>query len=97
VHHSTIASGNQVIKDAAVQDKLSAELGRVLCFEIEAAGLMNSFPYLVMRGICNYADSHKNRQWQPYAAGAVAAIRSRGSGSHTQQGQRQGTQRRSSL
>jgi hypothetical protein len=36
VHHGTIASGNQVIKDAAVRDKLSAELGGVLsitCWE----------------------------------------------------------------
>jgi nucleoside phosphorylase len=40
---------------------------------MEAAGLMNSFPCLVIRGICDYADSHKNKQWQPYAAGAAAA------------------------
>jgi nucleoside phosphorylase len=73
VHHGTIASGNQVIKDAAVRDKLSAELGGVLCFEMEAAGLMNSFPCLVIRGICDYADSHKNKRWQPYAAATAAA------------------------
>ncbi|CAN9183366.1 unnamed protein product [Alternaria alternata] len=73
VHHGTIASGNQVIKDAAVRNKLSAELGGVLCFEMEAAGLMNSFPCLVVRGICDYADSHKNKRWQPYAAGTAAA------------------------
>ena len=69
----SIASGNQVIKDAAVRDRLSAELGGVLCFEMEAAGLMNSFPCLVVRGICDYADSHKNKRWQPYAAGTAAA------------------------
>jgi nucleoside phosphorylase len=73
MHHGTIASGNQVIKDAAVRDKLSAELGGVLCFEMEAAGLMNSFPCLVIRGICDYADSHKNKRWQPYAAATAAA------------------------
>jgi nucleoside phosphorylase len=73
VHHGTIASGNQVIKDAAVRDQLSVELGGVLCFEMEAAGLMNSFPCLVVRGICDYADSHKNKRWQAYAAGAAAA------------------------
>jgi nucleoside phosphorylase len=72
-HYGTIASGNQVIKDAAVRDKLSAELRELLRFEIEAAGLMNSFPCLVIRGICDYADSHKNKQWQPYAAGTAAA------------------------
>jgi nucleoside phosphorylase len=73
VHHGTIASGNQVMRDAAQRDKISAELGGVLCFEMEAAGLMNNFPCLVIRGICDYADSHKNKQWQGYAAGTAAA------------------------
>jgi nucleoside phosphorylase len=73
VHCGTIASGNQVIKDAAVRDKLSAQLGGVLCFEMEAAGLMNSFPCLVVRGVCDYADSHKNDKWQSYAASTAAA------------------------
>jgi ankyrin repeat protein/nucleoside phosphorylase len=73
VHYGTIASGNQVIRNAAERDKVSLELGGVLCFEMEAAGLMNNFPCLVVRGICDYADSHKNKQWQPYAAGTAAA------------------------
>jgi nucleoside phosphorylase len=73
VHYGTIASGNQVMRDAAQRDKISADLGGVLCFEMEAAGLMNSFPCLVIRGICDYADSHKNKQWQDYASGAAAA------------------------
>lgn len=73
VHYGTIASGNRVIKDAAERDRVRAELGGVLCFEMEAAGLMNSFPCLVVRGICDYADSHKNYQWQSHAAGTAAA------------------------
>ncbi|OCK76289.1 TPR-like protein [Lepidopterella palustris CBS 459.81] len=73
VHYGTIASGNQVIKDGVTRDKLSSELGGVLCFEMEAAGLMNTFPCLVVRGICDYADSHKNKRWQPYAAATAAA------------------------
>ncbi|USP74433.1 hypothetical protein yc1106_01707 [Curvularia clavata] len=73
VHYGTIASGNLVMKSAAERDTISAKLGGVLCFEMEAAGLMNSFPCLVIRGICDYADSHKNKRWQPYAAGAAAA------------------------
>jgi nucleoside phosphorylase len=73
VHHGTIASGNQVMRNAAERDRVSAELGGVLCFEMEAAGLMNSFPCLVVRGICDYADSHKNERWQPYAAATAAA------------------------
>ena len=44
-----------------------------MCFEMEAAGLMNTFPCLVIRGICDYADSHKNKRWQGYAAATAAA------------------------
>jgi nucleoside phosphorylase len=72
-HYGTIASGNQVIKNAVERDRVSADLGGILCFEMEAAGLMNSFPCLIVRGICDYADSHKNKRWQPYAAGTAAA------------------------
>ncbi|CAN9403213.1 unnamed protein product [Alternaria alternata] len=64
----------------------SAELGGVLCFEMEAAGLMNSFPCLVIRGICDYADSHKNKRWQPYAAATAAAVREGGAVGDTASG-----------
>jgi nucleoside phosphorylase len=74
VHFGTIASGNQVMRDAAERDKVSAEFGGVLCFEMEAAGLMNNFPCLVIRGICDYADSHKNDKWQPYAKELLLVI-----------------------
>jgi hypothetical protein len=73
VHYGTIASGSQVMKDATTRDMVSLEFGGVLCFEMEAAGLMNDFPCLVIRGICDYADSHKNKKWQPYAASTAAA------------------------
>lgn len=73
LHFGTIASGNKVIKDAITRDRLSSELGGILAFEMEAAGLMNHFPCLVIRGICDYADSHKNKVWQPYAAATAAA------------------------
>jgi nucleoside phosphorylase len=72
IHYSLIASANQLMKDALVRDKLAAEKD-VLCFEIEPAGLMNHFPCLVVRGICDYSDSYKNKKWQGYAAMAAAA------------------------
>jgi nucleoside phosphorylase len=62
VHYGTIASGNVVIKNGVERDKISSEFGVVRCFEMEAAGLMNSFPCLVIHGICDYADSHKNKR-----------------------------------
>lgn len=73
VHYGTIASGNQVMRYGTERDEVSRDFGGVLCFEMEAAGLMNSFPCLAIRGICDYADSHKNKEWQPYAAVAAAA------------------------
>jgi nucleoside phosphorylase len=72
IHYGLIASGNQVMRDGKTRERLRSEL-QVLCFEMEAAGLMDDFPCLVIRGICDYADSHKNKRWQPYAAATAAA------------------------
>ncbi|KAM0229665.1 hypothetical protein ACHAP5_011575, partial [Fusarium lateritium] len=71
-HYGIVASGNQVIKDGKTRERLSREYG-ALCFEMEAAGLYD-FPCLVIRGICDYADSHKNKVWQEYAAATAAAF-----------------------
>ncbi|KAJ5704064.1 DNA-directed RNA polymerase II subunit RPB1 [Penicillium malachiteum] len=73
VHSGLIASGNLVMKDGRVRDQLADSLPGLLCFEMEAAGLMNQIPALVIRGICDYSDSHKNKDWQPYAALTAAA------------------------
>jgi hypothetical protein len=75
VHYGLIASGNQVIEDATFRDKLNKYLGgNILSVEMEAAGLMDKFPCIVIRGICDYADSHKNKEWQEYAAAVAAAF-----------------------
>ncbi|CAI7636528.1 unnamed protein product [Penicillium bialowiezense] len=71
-HYGIIASGNAVIKDARTREQLRLKTG-ALCFEMEAAGLMMDFPCIVIRGICDYADTHKNKQWQGYAALAAAS------------------------
>ncbi|KAF7122777.1 hypothetical protein CNMCM5793_000887 [Aspergillus hiratsukae] len=72
IHYGTSASGNQVMKDGMKRQEL-AQTDEILCFEMEAAGVMDQVPALVIRGICDYADSHKNKKWQPYAAGVAAA------------------------
>jgi nucleoside phosphorylase len=72
VYYSLIALGNQVMRDGKTREGLHREL-QVLCFEMEAAGLMDSFPCVVIRGTCDYADSHKNKLWQQYAASTAAA------------------------
>lgn len=72
IHYGLVASGGQVMKDAQTRDRIARELD-ILCFEMEAAGLMDQLPCLVIRGICNYCDSHKNKQSQGYAALTAAA------------------------
>jgi nucleoside phosphorylase/tetratricopeptide (TPR) repeat protein len=72
IHYGLIASGDQVMKDSETRDRLSQQHG-ILCFEMEAAGLMDGLPTLVIRGICDYCDSHKQKEWQGYAALTAAA------------------------
>ncbi|KAM0459230.1 hypothetical protein ACHAO4_002624 [Trichoderma viride] len=72
VHYGLIASGNLVIKDTQTRDRLAREYGAI-CFEMEAAGVMNVLPCLVIRGISDYANPQKNNVWQEYAAAAAAS------------------------
>ncbi|KAK6329776.1 hypothetical protein TWF730_006075 [Orbilia blumenaviensis] len=72
IHYGIIASGDQVIKHAPTRDELRSQLN-AKCVEMEGAGTMDAFPCLVVRGICDYSDSHKNKDWQPYAALTAAA------------------------
>ena len=72
VHYGSIASGNQVIKHARTRDRLARQHD-IICFEMEAAGLMDHLPCLVIRGISDYCDTYKHKQFQGYAALAAAA------------------------
>ena len=58
IHYELITSGNQVMKHGKTRDGLAKE-HEMLCFEMEAAGLMNQLPCLVIKGVCDYSDSHK--------------------------------------
>ncbi|KAJ5395272.1 uncharacterized protein N7487_009575 [Penicillium crustosum] len=61
VHYGIIASGNVVVKDGTEREKIDQRYeNSILCFEMEAAGLMNNFPCHVVRGTSDYSDSHKN-------------------------------------
>jgi nucleoside phosphorylase len=72
IHYGIIASANSLMKDAIMRDVL-AKKHNILCFEMEAAGLLNHFPCLVIRGMCDYSDTHKHDQWHGYAAMTAAA------------------------
>ncbi|EWZ00274.1 hypothetical protein FOYG_00157 [Fusarium oxysporum NRRL 32931] len=72
IYYGGVGSANTVMKDSTVRDQIARELD-VLCFEMEAAGLMDIMPCLPIRGICDYSDSHKAKEWQRYAAATAAA------------------------
>lgn len=73
-HQGRIATGNAVIQDSELRDKISAKCGGALCVEMEAAGVDANRRCLVIRGISDYADSHKNNVWKSHAAGNAAAF-----------------------
>lgn len=72
VHQGASASGDMVIKSANTRDRLAREEG-VVMLEMEGAGVWEEFPCIVVKGVCDYADSHKNKSWQSYAAATAAA------------------------
>lgn len=72
IHYGIIATGSTVIKHAPTRQQIQQK-HNAICVEMEAAGLMNHFPCLVIRGISHYADSHKDDGWQAYAAATAAA------------------------
>ncbi|CAG8941374.1 unnamed protein product [Penicillium salamii] len=72
IHYGIIASGSKVIKSASVRDRIG-EAFNACCVEMEAYGLMNYFPCLVIRGISDFADGEKNDDWQGYASLTAAA------------------------
>ncbi|KAK1240227.1 hypothetical protein MKX08_007669 [Trichoderma sp. CBMAI-0020] len=72
IHYGLIASGNRVIKDEKFRNRLARDHD-ILCFEMEAAGVINTVDCLVIRGICDYCDAQKNDVWQEYAAATAAA------------------------
>ncbi|KAF2137695.1 uncharacterized protein K452DRAFT_291301 [Aplosporella prunicola CBS 121167] len=74
-YYGTIASGDTLVKDATARTELIRYIpGGCIYYKIEAAGLINNLPCLVIRGISDYADSYKNDRWQPYAAATAAAF-----------------------
>ena len=73
-HEGTILSGEAVMKDPVQRDKLSRKYHNATCFEMEAAGVMEDTRCLVIKGLSDYCDSHKNESWQCYAAATAAAF-----------------------
>ena len=73
-HQGRIATGNAVIRDGELRDRIGARCSGALCVEMEAAGVDVNRRCLIIRGISDYADSHKTGVWRSYAAGKAAAF-----------------------
>ncbi|KKP00536.1 hypothetical protein THAR02_07376 [Trichoderma harzianum] len=68
-----IASGNSVMKSGEHRDRI-AEEQKVIALEMEGAGVWDEIPCIIVKGVCDYADSHKNDLWQRYAAATAASV-----------------------
>ncbi|KAL8378532.1 hypothetical protein RB599_008374 [Gaeumannomyces hyphopodioides] len=68
-----VASGNAVMKSGRHRDQV-AKNNRVIAFEMEGAGAWDQVPCIVVKGVCDYADSHKNKEWQNFAAATAASV-----------------------
>jgi nucleoside phosphorylase len=72
IHFGPIATGDSVIMCGKKRDELAASDG-IVGFEMEAAGVWMHFPAVVIKGVCDYADCHKSKRWQNYAAASAAS------------------------
>ncbi|KAL3462753.1 nucleoside phosphorylase domain-containing protein [Aspergillus heterothallicus] len=72
VHIGPMATGDTVMKSAEHRDHLARKFG-IVAFEMEGGGVCDTLSCLVIKGACDYADSHKNKVWQDYAAASAAA------------------------
>lgn len=77
IHRGAIGSANILLKEPKQRDRVRDRWG-VRAIEMEGSGVMDAGwamnkDVMVVRGICDYCDSHKNDLWQNYAALVAAA------------------------
>lgn len=72
IHFGLLASGDVVMKSGTHRDHIASD-DKVLGFEMEGAGVWDNLPTIVIKSVCDYADSHKNKKWQGYAAATAAS------------------------
>lgn len=73
VWYGPIGSGDKLVKHATRRNELR-DNHNIIGLEMEAAGTINRIPVGVFRGVCDYGDERKNKEWQPYAAAMAAAF-----------------------
>ena len=77
VHFGVVASTDSVMKSGQHRDAIVTRYGAegecIIAFEMEGAGVWDTLPTLVIKGVSDYADSHKRDEWQKFAAARAAA------------------------
>ncbi|PYH42576.1 5'-methylthioadenosine/S-adenosylhomocysteine nucleosidase family protein [Aspergillus saccharolyticus JOP 1030-1] len=71
VHQGVVGSADQVMKKASERDEYAGKQG-IICYEMEAVGIMETISCLTIRGISDYSDGHKNDDWHSYASLSAA-------------------------
>jgi hypothetical protein len=79
LHLGVVASADSVLKDSKLRENLKAQYPGVRTIEMEGSGIAdfaNYFDkgYLVIRGIVDYCDKHKSKEWQKYSSTVAAAF-----------------------
>ncbi|KAK1594803.1 uncharacterized protein LY79DRAFT_682699 [Colletotrichum navitas] len=73
IHVGCVGSGDMVMKSGEERDRIAREHG-IIAFEMEGAGVWDEVACIVVKGVCDCADSHKNKAWQLYAAATAASV-----------------------
>ncbi|XP_014219995.1 uncharacterized protein LOC106647932 isoform X2 [Copidosoma floridanum] len=79
IHLAPIASGRCVSRDDQLRQKFSSRFG-ILAYDAEMDAVVDSVlgncrdNFAVVRGIADYKDGSRGKEWQPYAALAAASV-----------------------
>lgn len=84
IHYGAMACGPQVIKDQSYIDRLKAKENSLLAIDMESYGLalaasmcstyLRPVIPLVVKGVCDFADSEKTDDWHDYCSYSSAAF-----------------------
>ncbi|CAG9860984.1 unnamed protein product [Phyllotreta striolata] len=79
IHLSTVASGRQVVKEDRLRQQFANQVG-ALAFDCEFDTVIESIlgnckdSFIIIRGISDYKDGTRRKEWQPYASLAAASV-----------------------
>ncbi|KAL3280096.1 hypothetical protein HHI36_017602 [Cryptolaemus montrouzieri] len=79
IHLGSIASGRQIVREDSIRQKFAAQMG-VLSFDCEFDAVIESIlgnckdSFICIRGIADYKDGTRQKEWQPYASLVAASV-----------------------